>query len=105
MTKSITLAEFERIDGLLSQQLRAGAFETCADPRGYIATSNRLLDACIDAMGHNFADHFASAEDAAAAIVARALTHADFVNDEAANRFQQMQDWPLHSFDGAADRP
>lgn len=105
MSQSITLAAFERIDNLLSQQLRAGQFETCADPRGYIATSNRLFDACIDAMGYNFTNHFASAEDCAAAIVARALTHADFVNDEAANRFQQPQDWPVHSFNGAADRP
>lgn len=99
----ITLAEFEAIDSLLSQQLRAGQFETCADPVGYVRTSNRLLDACIDAMGYNFVDHFPSAEDAAAAIVARALTHADFVRDEEA--FSQPQNWPQHSYDGAADRP
>ena len=106
MAHNITLAAFERIDSLLSQQLRAGAFETCADPRGHIATSNRLLDACIGAMGYNFTDRFASAEECAAAIVARALTHTDFVNDEAANRFQHPpQNWPTHSYDGAADRP
>ena len=80
---NITLAQFERIDGLLSQQLRAGPFETCADPRGYIQTSNRLLDACIDAMGGNFTDMFASAEECAAAIVARALTSTDFVGEDA----------------------
>ena len=80
---SITLAQFERIDGLLSQQLRAGPFETCADPRAYIQTSNRLLDACIDAMGFAYVDDFASAEDCAAAIVARALTSPDFVGEDA----------------------
>lgn len=108
MSRHITLAAFERIDSLLSQQLHAGDFETCADPRGYIATSNRLLDACIDAMGFNFADHFASAEECAAAIVARALTHVDFVNDEAVEAAweksnNRIQDWPIGSFDGAAD--
>lgn len=83
---NITLAQFEQIDGLLSQQLRAGHFETCHDPRGYIANSNRLFDACIEAMGHNFVDHFASAEDAAVSIVATALVNTDFVVDEAADR-------------------
>jgi hypothetical protein len=80
---SITLSAFERIDSLLSQQLRAGPFETCADPRGYIRTSNRLLDACIDAMGLAYVDDFASAEDCAAAIVTTALLSADFVGDDA----------------------
>lgn len=80
---SITLAQFERIDGLLTQQLRAGPFETCADPRGYIQTSNRLLDACADALGWEFTDRFASAEDCAAAIVTQALLCADFVEQDA----------------------
>ena len=79
----ITLTAFERIDSLLSQQLRAGPFETCVDPRGYITTSNRLLDACIDAMGFSYVDAFASAEDCAAAIVTKALLSADFVGEEA----------------------
>jgi hypothetical protein len=39
----------ERIDGLLTKQIRAGQFETCADPRQYIITSNILLDACAEA--------------------------------------------------------
>lgn len=79
----ITLHQFETIDTLMSQQLRAGAFETCADPRGYIRTSNRLLDACIDALGFEFADRFASAEDCAAAIVTTALLSSTFVRDGA----------------------
>ena len=69
----ITLTQFEKIDSLLLQQLRADNFETCADPREYIRNSNRLLDACIDAMGLAYVDGFASAEECAAAIVAKAL--------------------------------
>lgn len=79
----ITLSQFERIDSLLTQQLRAGDFETCADPRAYIQTSNRLLDACIDAMGFSYVDGFASAEECAASIVAKALLSPTFVAEEA----------------------
>jgi hypothetical protein len=81
MPHTITLAAFERIDSLLSQQLRAGPFETCADPRGYIRNSNRLLDACIDAMGTVYCFPFASAEHCAAAIVTEALLSSSFVVD------------------------
>jgi hypothetical protein len=80
---AISLSQFEQIDGHLATLLRAGPFETCADPRGYIRTSNCLLDACIDAMGMAWVDDFASAEEAAAAIVTMALTQRDFVLDEA----------------------
>jgi hypothetical protein len=83
MSHTITLAAFEAIDSLLSSQLRAGDFATCADPRGYIATSNRLLDACIDAMGFAYVDHFPSAEHCAAAIVTEALLSSSFVRDAA----------------------
>lgn len=79
----ITLSQFERIDSLLTQQLRAGDFETCADPRAYIQTSNRLLDACIDAMGFAYVDGFASAEECAAAIVTKALLSSTFVAEDA----------------------
>jgi hypothetical protein len=44
MTHTITLADFEAIDSMLSQQLRAGDFATCADPRGYIRTSVYPVD-------------------------------------------------------------
>jgi hypothetical protein len=81
MAQSITLAAFETIDTLLSQQLRAGEFETCADPREYIRTSNRLLGACIDAMGYAYIDGFASAEECAAAIVTTGLLSSTFVVD------------------------
>jgi hypothetical protein len=80
---SITLRQFEHIDTLLSKQLRAGQFETCADPREYIRTSNRLFDACIDAMGFVYTDQFKSAEECAAAIVTEALLYPDFVGEDA----------------------
>jgi hypothetical protein len=80
---SITLHQFERIDTLLSKQLRAGPFETCADPHEYIRNSNRLFDACIDAMGWDFIDRYSSAEDCAADIVTRALLCAEFVEQDA----------------------
>ena len=73
MTKPITLRQFEAIDGLYSRLLYMGDFETCADPRGYIALSNRLFDACVDAIGFRAADAFASAEECAATLVTRAL--------------------------------
>jgi hypothetical protein len=76
---SITLHQFESIDTLLSKQLRAGPFETCADPREYIRNSNRLFDACIDAMGFVYMDQFPSAEHCAAAIVTEALLSSTFV--------------------------
>ena len=79
---SITLSQFERIDTLLSKQLRAGPFETCADPHEYIRNSNRLFDACIDAMGFVYMDQFASAEECAASIVTTALLSSTFVEED-----------------------
>jgi hypothetical protein len=79
---SITLNQFERIDTLLSKQLRAGPFETCADPHEYIRTSNCLFDACIDAMGFAYMDQFASAEECAASIVTAALLSSTFVQED-----------------------
>ena len=79
---SITLYQFERIDGLLTKQLYAGPFETCADPHEYIRTSNRLFDACIDAMGFVYMDQFASAEECAASIVTEALLSSTFVEED-----------------------
>jgi len=80
---TITLQQFEQIDSLLSIQLRAGEFMNCADPRGYIKTSNRLLDACIDAVGYDYANDFASAEECAAFIVTKALLEPSFVGEDA----------------------
>jgi hypothetical protein len=81
---NLTLTQFEQIDGLLSSILRMGPFEACADPRGYIRASNRLLDACIDAFGLDYADSFASAEECAAAIVTGGLLGSITVIDEVA---------------------
>lgn len=80
---TISLQQFEQIDGLLSSLLRMGEFESCADPRAYIATSNRLFDACVDAMGFGWTNDFASALEAAAAVVTRALTSRSFVREDA----------------------
>lgn len=79
---SITLRQFEKIDGLMSELLRMGEFETCADPRGYIRTSNRLLDACIDALGFAYVDDFADALECAAHVVAAGLLGTIEVLDE-----------------------
>ena len=65
-TSSITLTAFETIEGLFGQITRMGAFETCADPRGYIRTSTRLFDVCVDAIGYAAADAFASSVECAA---------------------------------------
>jgi hypothetical protein len=78
---SITLHQFERIDGLLSKQLRAGPFEMCANPQEYIRNSNRLFDACIETMGFAYMDQFSSAEHCAAAIVTEALLYSNFVEN------------------------
>ena len=78
----VTLIQFEQIDGLMAELIRMGAFEACADPREYIRTENRLLDACIDACGFEFVDGYASAFECAADIVARALIGTIDVVDE-----------------------
>ena len=55
---ALSLAHFEKIDGLYSSLARMGDFETCADPREYVRTSNRLFDACLNAgMPFDTADH------------------------------------------------
>jgi hypothetical protein len=81
---SITLQQFEQIDSLMGSLLRMGEFETCADPRGYIRTENRLLDACIDALGYEYANDFASGLECAAHVVAAGLLGTIEVLDEEA---------------------
>jgi hypothetical protein len=55
---TLTIRHFEEIDGLHSQLIRMGDFMDCADPRVWIAVSNRLLDACVDAgMAYDHDDH------------------------------------------------
>jgi hypothetical protein len=80
----ITLHHFEQIDGLMSSLLRMGEFETCADPRGYIRTENRLLDACIAATSYDYANDFASGLECAAHIVTGGLLGTLEVVDEVA---------------------
>lgn len=80
---AVALFQFEAINELYNQLLYMGDFETCADPRAYIRTSNRLLDACYSVLGVEHVDKFASAEDCAADFVARCLLSADMVKDAA----------------------
>lgn len=78
----ITLHQFELIDGLMSQLLRMGEFETCADPRGYISTENRLFYEIVEAVGLLYARAFPSALECAADLVAQALLGTLVVADE-----------------------
>lgn len=76
---TVSLSQFEAINELHQSLLRMGDFETCADPRGYIRTSNRMFDACLDAgMSFDEADHEAWATE----FVTRCLTSATEVEDE-----------------------
>jgi hypothetical protein len=77
----ITLTQFEAIDGHMAALLRAGPFETCADPRSYISTSNVLLDACVDAIGYEAVNAYADALECAADITTKALLDPSFVVD------------------------
>lgn len=81
---AISLRQFEKIDSLMSALLHMGEFEVCADPRGYIRTSNMLFDACVDALGYDFANDFASALDCAAHVVSAGLLGTIEVVDEEA---------------------
>ena len=80
----LTLSKFEQIDGLMASLLRAGRFEDCADPRGYISTENELLDALVDVFGLPYVNDFASALECAAFVVTQALTGMVEVLDEEA---------------------
>jgi hypothetical protein len=87
MAHSITLQQFEAIDGLHAQIVRMGdindlvAAGSAQEVRRYIGLSNRLLDACIDAIGYDAASAYPSAECCAAELICRALTSATFVVD------------------------
>lgn len=75
-----TLTQFEAINELHQSLLRMGDFMECADPRGYIRTSARLFDACLDA-GMEF--DTPSHEDWAAEFIVRAMLAADMVECDA----------------------
>lgn len=80
----ITLRQFEQIDSLMAELLRMGEFMTCADPRGYIRTSNMLGDAIIDALGYEFFGDFADALTCAAFVVTQCLLcQIDVLDEEA----------------------
>jgi len=85
---AITLQQFEQIDGLLNAVRAFGDIDALvlngatAEVSAYIHTSNRLFDACIDAIGYDAADAFPCAEDCAADIIVRGLTSSTYVVDE-----------------------
>lgn len=92
MATNITLQQFEQIDGLFNHCLRRPAIErVMAHPLAsrdyvrnvYFRPEWELEDACVDAMGLEYVQGFASAIDAAAEILTRALTSATFVQDAA----------------------
>ncbi|UXO93969.1 hypothetical protein Pan3_47 [Pseudanabaena phage Pan3] len=78
-----TLAQFERIDGLLTAYQRRGELKFTAMPRGairdWMAHEWRLLDACNEVLGVEHVDSFASVEECAADFVCRCLASADLV--------------------------
>ncbi len=78
-TAEISLHQFEVIDGLYSRLARMGDFMECTCPREWISLSNRLLDACIDAIGLDAVEAFESAEVCAADLICRALSSATMV--------------------------
>lgn len=86
---AITLQQFEKIDSNLSAIFRLGDIDALvangdqAAVQTYIRTSNRLYDACVDAMGLDWVNDWHSVEEAAAAIVTMALTSRTFVGEEA----------------------
>jgi len=84
MAQQITLTQFEAIDGAYNALSRMGDFMTCADPRAWIAQSQRLDGLCIEALGYDYVMQFESAEACAADLIVRALSSATLVVDEVA---------------------
>lgn len=91
-TDHITLAQFEQIDGLFYACLRRPDIEqVMAHPLAsrdyvrnvYFRPEWELEAACVDVMGLEFVQGHASAVDAAAEILTRALTSSTFVLEAA----------------------
>jgi hypothetical protein len=92
-THTITLAQFEQIDGLFNECLRRPEIEeVMAHPlasRDYITTVYfrpewQLMDACVEAIGLDAASDFACAIDCAAHILIHSLVgDVDVVDVEA----------------------
>lgn len=78
----ITLAQFEKIDGLNDQLVRMGEFMSCGDPVAWIRISNRLGGALIDALGYDYVTRFPSDADCAAEVIMLCLCSATIVIDE-----------------------
>lgn len=83
MKQTITLQEFHRIDSLMQEQLCAGNFETCEDPRAYIKRESKLLALCTSVLGDEKVDCFETAVEAAAYLVSQGLLNQiDIVDDK-----------------------
>ena len=76
MNATITLQQFEAIDGLNSQIICMGDFMSLPidQARHFVRLTNRLFDACIDAVGYDSARSFPSAEECAATIITGCLS-------------------------------
>jgi hypothetical protein len=81
---SLTLSQFEKIDGLYSILSTMDDFGLCEDPRAVIKLSNRLFDACVDAIGYAAVSEFSGAEECAATILSKCLTGARDCEDREA---------------------
>lgn len=83
---SVSLAQFEQIDGLMAELIAMGDVSESADLRVWLKANSidrRLLDACIDAIGIDQVQKFPTALECAASITTRALLSDDLVQDVA----------------------
>lgn len=81
MTNAITLEQFEKINDLFNACLRRPDLEkimahpqTTDARRAYFRPEWELMDACVDAIGFEASQDFASATDCAATILTNCLT-------------------------------
>ena len=90
-TPTYTLAQFEKIDELVSACLRRPAIEdVMSHPLAsreyanevYFRPEWRLFDACAEVMGLAVVQHFPSATEAAADFVTRCLSSSTMVGEE-----------------------
>lgn len=84
MSTTITLAQFERVDGLLAEVLRRPALERLMeDPaaarRLYFMPEWKLFDALVETFGYAASEAYSGAEEWATEVVTHALMSASFV--------------------------
>lgn len=78
-----TLSQFEQIDGLMNALQCRGDLKHTAMTRNqvreWMAHEWRLFDACVDVMGLEHTQSFASAEECASDFICRCLSSATLV--------------------------